>query len=305
MFLKVRAFLRQPFPFELSLIRTLLLSAGVGLFVSIFLFIFKPFGVGTHILDGRVWIIWGYGAVTFLVLTFNRIIGPAVLPGVFNESKWTVFKDLGFQFWHVISIGAANMLFASVAGTERIQLLAVPVFLLQALAVGFFPLSLGVFSAQTFLFKRNAESTRQMNESLPTLGRHQNGSDMGPETVVLSAESGKEKVEIPISELLLIKSIDNYIEIYTDDNDQVSTRILRSSLKQIEQDLKDKTFLFKCHRAFLVNIRKISKVTGNSQGYKLIFTGVDYDVPVSRKMSKDLFKLVARPRTRRSPQRSV
>ena len=289
---KVRAFLRQPFPFELPLIRIVLLSAAVGLFVSMFLFIFKPFGIETYILEGRVWIIWGYGAVTFLVLVINRVIGPAVLPGLFNEAQWTVGKDLGFQFWHILSIGAANMAFAAVVGAERIRLLAVPVYLLQALAVGFFPLSLGVFSAQTVLSKRYAESTRRMNESLTAVGSRQNGSGPEPETVVLSAASEKEKVEIRLSDLLLIKSVDNYVEIYTADNGRVSARILRSSLRRIEQDLRDRPYLFKCHRAFLVNVRNISRVAGNSQGYKLIFKGIEFSVPVSRNTSKDLFKLV-------------
>lgn len=302
---KVRAFLRQPFPFELPVMRILLLSAAVGLFVSIFLFIFKPFGVGAHILEDRIWIIWGYGSVTFFVLVINRIVGPAVFPGVFNETKWTVFKDLSFQFWHILSIGAANMVFAVVVGAATIRLSAIPVFLLQTLAVGFLPLSLGVFSVQTVLFKRYAESTRQMNESLLALGNQENGSDMSPETVVLSAENGKEKIEIRLSDLLLIKSIDNYIEIYINDIDHVSTRILRSSLRRIDQDLKDLPFLFKCHRAYLVNVRNISKVAGNSQGYKLIFKGIEFDVPVSRNASKNLFKLVTRPRTGRIPHRVI
>jgi DNA-binding LytR/AlgR family response regulator len=305
MFLKIRAFLRQPFPFELPIIRILLLSSTVGLFVSIFLLIFKPFGVGAYVLEGRAWIIWGYGLVTFLVLVINRTVGPAVLPRLFNEAKWTVFKDLSFQFWHILSIGAANLLFAAVVGAERIRFLAVPVFLLQALAVGFFPLSLGAFSTQTVLFKRYAESTRQMNESLRALGSRKNGSDVSPETVVLSAESGKEKVEVRLSDLLLIKSVDNYIEIYTADNDRVSAQILRSSLRRIAQDLKDLPFLFKCHRAFLVNVRNIHRVAGNSQGYKLIFKGIEFEVPVSRNTSKGLFRLVIRPRTGSAPQRPV
>ena len=110
--------------------------------------------------------------------------------------------------------------------------------------------------------------------------------------MVLSAASGKEKVEIRLSDLLLIKSVDNYVEIYTADNGRVSARILRSSLRRIEQDLRDRPYLFKCHRAFLVNVRNISRVAGNSQGYKLIFKGIEFSVPVSRNTSKDLFKLV-------------
>ncbi len=108
MFSKIRAFLRQPFPLEAPIIPVLLGSATVGLFVSIFLFVFKPFGSEKYVLEGRAWVIWGYGSVTFLVLAVNRIAGPAVLPGVFNEARWTVSKDLGLQCWNILSIGAAN-----------------------------------------------------------------------------------------------------------------------------------------------------------------------------------------------------
>ncbi len=299
---RIRAFLRQPFPFEVPVVAVLLVSATVGLFVSIFLFVFKPFGSGIYVLEGRAWILWGYGSVTFLLLAVNRIIGPALLPGFFNEARWTVLKDLGLQLWNILSIGAANMLFASALGAERIRLLAVPVYLLQALAVGFFPLTLGIVSAQMVLLRRSAESTRQMNESLKALETRRSRSDPGPEAVALSAEGSREKIEIRLSDLLLIKSIDNYVEIYAADEGHIRRRILRSSLKRVEQELKDRPFIFKCHRAFLVNVRNIRSVAGNSQGYRLIIQGIEFEVPVSRNMSKGLFKLVTRPRTGSAPQ---
>lgn len=302
---RIRTFLRQPFPFEVPVIPALLASATVGLFVSVFLFVFKPFGSGRYLLEGRAWIIWGYGSVTFLVLAVNRVVGPAVLPGLFDEARWTVVKDLGLQLWNILSIGAANMVFAAAIGAEKIRLLAVPVYLLQALAVGFFPLSIGIVSAQMVLARRSAESARRMNESLMALEGRKSRPDPGRETVALSAEGGKEKIEIRLSDLLLIKSIDNYVEIYASDERHIRRHILRSSLKRIEQDLKDRPSLFKCHRAFLVNARNIHRVAGNSQGYKLIFEGIGFEVPVSRNVSKDLFKLVTRPRPGSAPRRIV
>ena len=121
--------------------------------------------------------------------------------------------------------------------------------------------------------------------------------------MAVSSESGKEKVEIRLDDLLLIKSIDNYVEIYMADEDQVKMMMLRSSLSRIERDLKDHLFVFKCHRAFLVNVNAISRVIGNSQGYKLLFKGIEFAVPVSRKTSKDLFKLITRPQAGRIPPR--
>jgi DNA-binding LytR/AlgR family response regulator len=298
MLTKLRAFLRQPFPFHISFARILFLSAAVGLFVSLFLWVFKPFGSGDYILEGRTWILWGYGFVTFLVLLADMIVGPVVFPGFFNEAKWNLSRAIGFQFWHIISIGAANLCFAAFVGGEEIRLWAAPVFILQALAIGFFPLTISMFSVQSILLKKYAESTRRMNDSL-VAAKDRSGEPAGdPTTAAVSSENGKERVEIRLADLLLIKSVDNYVEIYTAKKDQVNMIMLRSSLSRIERELGDHPSLFKCHRAFLVNIHNIARVTGNSQGYRLVFKGIEFPVPVSRKTSKDLFKVITRPRAR-------
>jgi len=303
MFSKIRVFLRQPFPFEISPTQILYQSFTIGLFVSVFLLVFKPFGSGDYVLEGRTWILWGYGFVTFLVLLVNMLVWPAVFPGFFNETKWNVAKGFGFQFWHILSIGAANLLYAAFVGEKEIRLLAVPGFLLQALAVGFFPVTIGILYIHFFLLNKYTKSTRRINESILSMESRTAEPRKDPQTVVFSPEGGKEGVEIRLQDLLLIKSVDNYVEIYRTENDQIKTIFLRSSLKRIEQDVKDHPFLFKCHRAFLVNVNNISRVAGNSQGYQLIFKGIDFVIPVSRNTSENLFKLITRPRAgRNSPQ---
>ena len=298
-------FLRQPFPFYIPLTRILCFSFTTGLFVSVFLLVFKPFGSGDYILEGRTWILWGYGFVTFFILLVDMLVWPAVFPGFFNETKWNVARGIGFQFWHIISIGAANLLYAALVGEKEIRLLAVPGYLLQALAVGFFPITLGIFSIHSILLKKYAESTRRINDNILALESQTADSEKNSEIVAFSSEGGKEEVEIRLQDLLFIKSADNYVEIYKTENDQIKMIFLRSSLKRIEQTLKDHPFLFKCHRAFLVNIKNISKVAGNSQGYKLIFKGIEYAIPVSRYTSKNLFKLITRPRSSRNPPRII
>ena len=298
-------FLRQPFPFYIPLTRILCFSFTTGLFVSVFLLVFKPFGSGDYILEGRTWILWGYGFVTFFILLVDMLVWPAVFPGFFNETKWNVARGIGFQFWHIISIGAANLLYAALVGEKEIRLLAVPGYLLQALAVGFFPITLGIFSIHSILLKKYAESTRRINDNILALESQTADSEKNSEIVAFSSEGGKEEVEIRLQDLLFIKSADNYVEIYKNENDQIKMIFLRSSLKRIEQTLKDHPFLFKCHRAFLVNIKNISKGAGNSQGYKLIFKGIEYAIPVSRYTSKNLFKLITRPRSSRNPPRII
>lgn len=292
MFKKIGDSLHQPFPIDKSIARNFLSSLIVGLFVSLFLRVFQPFGSGEYILEGRAWILWGYGFVTFLILLADMILLPAIFPGIFDEKKWNVLKAVCFQFWHILSIGTANLLYAKFIGGKSIGLYDVPGFLLTALAIGFFPITLSVFTIHAFLLRRYLESVRKMNERIPLLESRKGATEESQEAVVFTSETGKEKAEISLRDLLFIKSVDNYVEIHKTDNGHIRTIILRSSLKRIEASLKE-THLFKCHRAFLVNVSNVSRVTGNSQGYKLIFPGVEYPIPVSRNYSKKLKKLMA------------
>lgn len=293
MFKKLNAFLHQSFPFEISITRILLSSVIVGLFVSLFLLFFRPFGSGEYILEGRAWILWCYGFVTFLILLANMLVLPAVFPRIFNETKWNVFKAVCFQFWYILNIGTANLLVAKFIGGKHISILEFPGFLLTALAIGVFPITLSVFSIHAFLLRKYLESVREINDRIVSSKSRRGVTEESRQAVVITSETGKEKAEINLKDLLFIKSVDNYVEIYKSDGGHIKTIFLRSSLKRIEASLKEQTLFFKCHRAFLVNVSNISRVIGNSQGYKLIFAGVEFSIPVSRNYSKKLKKLMA------------
>ncbi|MBS7566848.1 LytTR family transcriptional regulator [Mucilaginibacter sp. Bleaf8] len=82
--------------------------------------------------------------------------------------------------------------------------------------------------------------------------------------------------------LLFAKAEGNYIEVTLGINNRVSTTLKRISLKQFEVQLTDYPFLFRCHRAYLVNLQQIKKVSGNAQGYTLTLNLTEQNVLVSR-----------------------
>jgi DNA-binding LytR/AlgR family response regulator len=105
--------------------------------------------------------------------------------------------------------------------------------------------------------------------------------------LVLKSDNMRETFEIDPEDILFVESVGNYVEItYLKGGAQAETALLRSSLKRIERQLKDFPFLFKCHRGYIVNIKRIQKTNGNAQGYKLYFEGVDKEIPVARSYLK-------------------
>ena len=64
-------------------------------------------------------------------------------------------------------------------------------------------------------------------------------------------------------------------------------------MKQAEASAVSAPFIVRCHRAYLVNLRRVTKVDGNSQGCRLRLEGCADEVPVSRSYVKKVQALIA------------
>ena len=106
----------------------------------------------------------------------------------------------------------------------------------------------------------------------------------------------KEMLEVKAGDFLYAEAKGNYVKVgYRSDSDKekkITWRLLRATMKQAEEAVSACPFIIRCHRAFLVNIRMVVKVDGNSQGYKLNLEGCEEDVPVSRAYAKEVKALI-------------
>ncbi|MEL6591484.1 MAG: LytTR family DNA-binding domain-containing protein, partial [Bacteroidota bacterium] len=106
-----------------------------------------------------------------------------------------------------------------------------------------------------------------------------------PENNLLSlvADNQKDRLELAINDLLFMRSADNYVEILYRSGKEVKRILLRATLSRFAKQLENYTSLMRCHRAFVVNLRRIEGFSGDSQGYKLRMEGTDDRVSVSRR----------------------
>lgn len=83
-------------------------------------------------------------------------------------------------------------------------------------------------------------------------------------------ESGKERFMIDPEDVLYFKSDNVYVEVFLENK----TYVLRKQLKEIESHLSNN--FQRCHKSFIVNMRKISRIKGCS-----IYLN-DIEIPLSR-----------------------
>ena len=112
--------------------------------------------------------------------------------------------------------------------------------------------------------------------------------------VLTFAGGSKDSLEVAAEDFLYAEAEGNYVKVaYRPDGERtVVKKMLRATMKQAEESVAVCPFIIRCHRAFLVNVRMVVKVDGNSQGYRLNLEGCEEEVPVSRAYAKEVRALI-------------
>jgi hypothetical protein len=137
-----------------------------------------------------------------------------------------------------------------------------------------------------------------LRHTAPEVKAHHNpGLDLAPvkeELVQITSQLKKESLGFYPSQLIYAESESNYVNFYLQVGDKVQKKVIRNSITDVENQLAHLPFIVRTHRAFIVNIGKITSRKGNSLGYRLKLFGVDVEIPVSRNKTHHFSKLFIR-----------
>ncbi|WP_179022264.1 LytR/AlgR family response regulator transcription factor [Winogradskyella forsetii] len=78
-------------------------------------------------------------------------------------------------------------------------------------------------------------------------------------------------------------AVGNYIDMCSLDENKLKKVTYRITLSSFEMQLAETSNLIRCHRSYLVNLKKVENISGNAQGLKLELKNQSEIVPVSRK----------------------
>lgn len=90
---------KQPYPPPEADRQRLLLCLGAGVFVWLFLAVFKPFDIGDWQHPHKARVLAGYGLVTAGVLLANHALLPRLFKKFFREENFTVARNVAFNLW--------------------------------------------------------------------------------------------------------------------------------------------------------------------------------------------------------------
>ena len=109
------------------------------------------------------------------------------------------------------------------------------------------------------------------------------------------SDNRKEFIGFDINNLIYITSQGNYASFFLkkENSYDLKEEILRVTLSKIESNLKNYSSIIRCHKSYIINTSYIDDITGNARGYLLKSKFLSFEIPVSRKFSKNsLFGLL-------------
>ena len=106
------------------------------------------------------------------------------------------------------------------------------------------------------------------------------------EIINLMDNNGNLKLSVKLDNLYYIKAEDNYINVFYQRSGAIASYMLRCKMQTIADNCVDSSSLMRCHRSYIVNIKKVSVLHNESDGFVIDFErdGLE-SVPVSKTYS--------------------
>lgn len=221
----------------------------------------------------------GYPLVIFISLSTYFYLSLTL----FNKSRissWTILQEVADIFLSIICSLLACYFYAAGVFDWPISFWNMLGFLSRAANVAVLPVLIYLI----FLYFKWKDSYRSILEK---------GISAENQTrqILLKGENKDDRIETDLAHVLYLQAHDNYVMLYLEDEDKVQRHILRSTLKDLQQQLGDEAFP-KVHRSYVVNRSKIEEIKGNKSKANLKISGTDKLIPLGRSFYDRIKELV-------------
>jgi DNA-binding LytR/AlgR family response regulator len=290
------------------------MGLAMGIFTTLFLIVFQPFGTAEVEIEYKKLFLSGYGLIVAVGVSLSGLFSSRYLV----DRRWTVGKQILFTSICVLSGMTVAYFYVHLLGgspswkTYGVFLCnagAVSVFLVAGMTLTDYIIKLKRYSqgAATFNaeFRGKGAIASETVPGEPHLTQEETKSEVevtsnlvdlirrpATETFSVKDEHGRPVVSLPASEIWCLRSDRNYVDIFhLDANGEPAKLTVRNTLTKVSDGLPSE--FISCHRSYVVRAGGVESVTGNAQGYHLHSPAFpDCPVPVSRSKSKEVLRLL-------------
>ena len=249
----------------------------ISFLVFLFVLFFQPFNIDRLLPNNKLLFIAGMAAIIFMFSFIFHIWVPSLFPKFFRTGTWEAGPVYSTSILVVIFTSVSYTFYLHYVGSVSLSMYMVFKIVILCTVP---EMVLRTIYKERLLKHQIRILKNEHSDLLALLEKHSIGKES--ESIELFSENRSEKLELPVTDLLLIKSADNYIELYYKEQDQTRKKLIRNTLKNVEEQLSKYNDFVRCHRTSMVNIRYVIKLIREYGAHKIKLSGFEEKIPVSR-----------------------
>lgn len=238
---------------------------------------FQPFPLNVLEYNERLLYVTGFGGITFFISLITVVIIPYSIPKWFNQDEPETIPAFLLHITVFVLNAVAFAFYLKYVGKTPLSLYV----LFKLLLVCLLPIIILIIINKNRLFAKVIDLLKDQNKSYLSKLNEYETFEQDNEIEIKSANKSDNLI-LKYKNIIAIKSADNYIEIFYLENDTVRKKLIRNTLKNIENQLSKKRCFIRCHRTGIINIMHIEKLVRTYNGYNLKMSYLEETIPVSR-----------------------
>jgi len=199
-------FLNKSYPFNDDPKQNLKVILGISLGMFLFILFFQPIELTTTDFNNNLLMIAGFSSITFFSMVLALIIAPSVLPGLFLSEKWNFKRDMVLNacIWAMISL--ASTFYARYIGQTNITFYSVFIIVLLC----FIPVVILIIINRFEILKIKLQDALNLDKKPDKISAEENEH----EEIEFESENKYERFNLLLNKIILLRSADNYVEIF-------------------------------------------------------------------------------------------
>lgn len=252
-----------------------ILAISFGVFL--FILFFQPFPLGKFDFNNSLLFIAGFAGIVFFFVFMIRIILPWIIRKNDQEGEITTLNPYLEGFIILALCTVAFAFYLRYVGTVHTSFYIIFKVILICSAI---PVTLKIYDVNKGLIRQNESLVAEKKTIQKQIEKYE--EDNLNKSIEFISESGTGNINLPVTEVIIIQSADNYVEIVYVEGEKIKKSLIRNTLKNIEHQVKPYSNFIRCHRTCIVNMHYIEKLNRNYGSYSLSLKGYNDKIPVSR-----------------------
>ena len=268
----------QKYPAPIPELRSLIIAILFGLFIGLFLLFFEPFNINLSTNKNKVFQLLFFGFISTIVLLTFLYILPLLFSKIFSDEHWEVKHQIIFYLITLFVIATFNGIYTNYINSLSFSWSNYLWIINRTFVLGGIPITfLTLLEHQrkdklnrnkaSDIISTKKEFLKNSNEII-----HKISTDLKNETISFKEDSFYYAI-----------AAGNYIDMCILVENTLKSVTYRVTLSSLEAQLEESSSIIRCHRSYLVNLKKVENISGNAQGLRLMLKNQSEIVLVSRK----------------------